>query len=91
MTELKAHLSEYVRAARAGEEIIVTDRGKPIAKLGPVSVPAPGEARALDLIRAGLARPARRPIPHDFWTRPRPQDPQSRVLAALIEERAEGR
>ncbi len=31
--ELKAHLSEYVGKAAAGERIIVTDRGKPVAQL----------------------------------------------------------
>ena len=91
IAKLKAHLSEYVDAARAGEEIIVTDRNRPVARLCPVNVPVRGEARLLELIRAGLARPAVRPLPRDFWTRRRPHDPQSRVLAALIEERAEGR
>jgi prevent-host-death family protein len=33
--ELKAHLSEYVARAAAGEEIVVTDRGRPIARLVP--------------------------------------------------------
>jgi prevent-host-death family protein len=31
--ELKAHLSEYIRAARDGEEIIITERGKDAAML----------------------------------------------------------
>ncbi|WP_420445945.1 type II toxin-antitoxin system Phd/YefM family antitoxin [Candidatus Poriferisodalis sp.] len=31
--ELKAHLSECVRRAAAGEHIIVTDRGRPVAQL----------------------------------------------------------
>ncbi len=31
--ELKAHLSEYVGKAAAGEHIVVTDRGKPVAQL----------------------------------------------------------
>lgn len=31
--ELKAHLSEYVRKAVGGELILVTDRGRPVAKL----------------------------------------------------------
>ncbi len=31
--ELKAHLSEYVGKAAEGENIIVTDRGKPVAQL----------------------------------------------------------
>jgi len=31
--ELKAKLSEYVSAAAGGEEVIVTDRGRPVARL----------------------------------------------------------
>jgi prevent-host-death family protein len=31
--ELKAHLSEYVRKAAGGELILVTDRGRPVARL----------------------------------------------------------
>ena len=88
---LKAHLSEYIDAVRAGEEVIVTDRNKPVARLCPVSVPARGEARLIELVRAGLVRPATRPLPRTFWRQRRPRDPQSQVLAALLEERAEGR
>ena len=33
--ELKARLSEYVERARAGEMVVVTDRGKPVAELKP--------------------------------------------------------
>jgi prevent-host-death family protein len=33
--ELKAKLSEYVAAAAAGEDIVVTDRGRPVARLVP--------------------------------------------------------
>ena len=31
--ELKAKLSEYVSRAASGEEIVVTDRGRPVARL----------------------------------------------------------
>lgn len=34
--ELKAKLSSYVRRAAAGEHITVTDRGRPIAMIGPL-------------------------------------------------------
>lgn len=34
--ELKAKLSSYLQRAAAGERITVTDRGRPIATLGPV-------------------------------------------------------
>jgi prevent-host-death family protein len=33
--ELKARLSEHLRRAQAGERLVVTDRGRPIATLGP--------------------------------------------------------
>jgi prevent-host-death family protein len=34
--ELKARLSAYLKRAAAGEMITVTDRGRPVAVLGPV-------------------------------------------------------
>jgi len=34
--ELKLHLSEYLARVRKGEVVTVTDRGKPIARIGPV-------------------------------------------------------
>ncbi len=36
IAELKAHLSEYVRAAQAGQEVIIKDRNTPIARLTPL-------------------------------------------------------
>jgi len=33
--QLKAHLSEYVRRAEAGETVMVTDRGREVARLAP--------------------------------------------------------
>jgi prevent-host-death family protein len=47
IAELKAHLSDYVRAAQKGKEFIVKDRDTPVAKLIP-----------LDPSLAGLPRPA---------------------------------
>jgi len=89
---LKAHLSRYLKAVQAGEQIIITDRGKPVALLGPVRVDKRGnQTRMAELIRAGLARPPLQKLPEDFWELPRPDDPQGASLAALIDERAEGR
>jgi prevent-host-death family protein len=88
---LKARLSEYVDAAKAGEEVLVTDRNTPVARLGPITVPARGDAHLMGLIRAGLAKPAGHALPREFWQRPRPLDPKARGRAALLEERAKGR
>lgn len=34
---LKAQLSAYIAKARAGERIVITDRGEAVAELGPLS------------------------------------------------------
>ena len=47
--ELKARLSAYLRRAREGETILVTDRGRVVAELG-----APGRASASPLIPGRL-------------------------------------
>lgn len=58
--ELKNRLSEYVSLVRAGEEILVTDRGEVVAELRPPesrharAEPYPELAR---LIRQGRIRP----------------------------------
>ncbi|MBI3998315.1 MAG: type II toxin-antitoxin system prevent-host-death family antitoxin [Armatimonadetes bacterium] len=91
MASLKARLSEFLDAVRAGEEVIVTDRGRPVARLVPVGAAGRDDARLSRLIRAGLAKPPVRKLPKDFWTMRRPADPHGRALTALTEERAEGR
>jgi prevent-host-death family protein len=37
--DLKASLSRYLGRVRAGETIVVTDRGRPVARLVPVAIP----------------------------------------------------
>ena len=34
--DLKAHLSEYIARVREGENLIVTDRGTPVARIEPL-------------------------------------------------------
>src|SRR4029453_3558538 len=53
--ELKNRLSEYIRHVRAGESVLVTDRGEVVAELTP---PGPG-ATAGDLPRVLLGRAGR--------------------------------
>jgi prevent-host-death family protein len=46
--EAKNRLSELVERAARGEEIVITRRGEPLARLMPPRAPdAPGQARAL--------------------------------------------
>lgn len=58
LRELKNRLSEYVRLVRAGEVILVTDRGEVVAELRPPGGPPapPGiPPGLLELARRGLA------------------------------------
>jgi prevent-host-death family protein len=55
--ELHDRLSEYLEKVEQGEEIVVTRRGKPIAKLSKVGSPRPLE----ELERRGLVRWPKRP------------------------------
>ncbi|HEX2152026.1 MAG TPA: type II toxin-antitoxin system prevent-host-death family antitoxin [Stellaceae bacterium] len=57
---LKNKLSEYMRAAASGETIVVTDRGRPVAEIGPPSVKA--ETWRERGIREGWLTPAKRPF-----------------------------
>ena len=78
--ELKARLSEYLKLARGGRRIVVTDRGREIAALGPVS----DERRTLEsLIASGNLR----------WTGKKPTGLKGvrasgkSVSAAVVEDR----
>jgi prevent-host-death family protein len=55
--ELKNRLSEVVRAVKAGEHVLVTDRGTVVAELVP-----PGRPSRDPSIPAGLARLAERGV-----------------------------
>lgn len=55
--QLRSRLSEYLRRAREGEDVIVTQRGRPIARLTAVG----WDARRQQLMREGLIAPARLP------------------------------
>jgi len=51
--ELKAKLSEYLRRVKAGETIIVTERGKTIGQITPVQPTV--EKRMKALVESGVA------------------------------------
>ena len=61
VAELRQNLSRYLRRVEQGERLLVTDRNRPVAELGP----PPSAGSALDrLIAEGrVARPARRGLP----------------------------
>ncbi len=92
VSKLKANLSEYLARVKAGEEVIVTERGKPIAKIVPLRRDqAEVPPHLLEMARAGLIRLGSGKFPKGFWKIPHPPDPTGAVLKALLEERESGR
>lgn len=63
--ELKNRLGRYLRQVRTGETILVTERGRPVAELRPLSPAALDlDARLGELAAEGLIRlPTRRKSP----------------------------
>jgi prevent-host-death family protein len=91
VSKLKASLSEYLRRVKAGEEVLVSERGRPIAKLIPVTGRDALPDHLAEMARQGLVRVGSRRLSRAFWSLPRPKDPKGRVLGALLEEREQGR
>ena len=74
VTELRAHLSDWLDRARAGGEVVITDRGIPVARLTAVD-----SAGALERLTAeGVIGKATAPRPVAAGRpRPRPRRPVS--------------
>jgi prevent-host-death family protein len=95
---LKANLSSYLLRVKAGNEVVITDRGLPVAKIVPLPRCEEDNSRERRLMKAGLLIPAKGKLP--AWLL-QPRTAQSRetgkpgagasVLEALLEERREGR
>lgn len=91
VSTLKATLSACLAKVKAGGEVLVIERGKPIAKLVPLSKVNRENDTLRDLARAGLIRVGTGKLPTKFWKLPRPKDPKSRGLKALLADRSKGR
>lgn len=91
VSRLKASLSEYLAKVKAGEEILVTERGRSVAKLVPIESREGIPEQLLDLERRGIVRiRGRGRVSDEFFSRPKPKDPEGLVLKALLEEREQG-
>ena len=87
VAKVKARLSEYLARVRAGNDVLITEHERPIAKIVPVS----SEREELaELERQGLIRVGTMKLPKGFLDLPRPKADAS-VTEALLDERREGR
>lgn len=93
ITEAKNNLSALIDRVKGGTPVLIVDRGRPVARLEPVSTfRSDDEGRLARLVRGGVVRPARTLVPKSVFTSrpPRPKGSASGVRA-LIDERREGR
>lgn len=92
ISKLKASLSEFLTKVKKGEEVLITERGKPIAKIIPLDRnDSKVSARLMTLERAGLVKIGKGEIPDSFWKLPRHKDKKGLALKTLLQERNEGR
>jgi prevent-host-death family protein len=92
ITDAKNGLSALIDRVRAGESILITDRGRPVARLEPVTSLGDADGRLLRLERSGAIRIGKGgpPIAEILRPGPRVADGASAV-DALLAERREGR
>jgi prevent-host-death family protein len=94
ITEAKNQLSALIDRVRHGETIVITDRGRPVARLVSALTEAieDPEGRLARLERRGGLRLATSPPPRAVILQklPRTRTPAG-VLEALLDERREGR
>jgi prevent-host-death family protein len=81
VSDFRAHLSEWLQRAREGQEVVVTDRGLPVARLLGIDATALLERLTAEGV---ISRPDRatRPVASG---RPRPR--ARRSVAALVSEK----
>jgi len=90
VSKLKASLSEYLRRVKAGEEVLVTERGRPIAKLCPATTSQTLSQHLADMEKQGLVKLGSGNLPRGFWELPRPKDPKGLTVKAVLAEREKG-
>jgi prevent-host-death family protein len=90
VANLKARLSRYLRLVKTGEEILITERNVPVAKIVPVGQLGSDLGSLRDLEHQGLLRLGSGRLPKGFWKLPRGKDPKAAVRRAAREERDRG-
>ena len=89
IADLKNNLSAYLEQVRHGEEVIVKDRNRPVARLMPLTAGEDLDAEEAELVAAGLMRLPTAEIPEDFWKMPAPRVSMDKIIAAIQADRDE--
>jgi prevent-host-death family protein len=90
ISEAKNNFSALIDRVKAGSSVLIVDRGRPVARLEPVS--GSEDDRLVRLVRDGVVRPARVAVTRAAWASapPRPK-PGTSALQVLLDERRDAR
>ena len=92
ITDAKNRLSSLIDLVRAGESVVITDRGRAVATIEPIGSVSDPTGRLLRLQRAGLVRLGNAAPPLDLLRTPPPAlTSGASAVVALLDERRTGR
>ena len=94
ITEAKNNLSALIDGVKGGSAVLIVDRGRPVARLEPVTTGLETErdGRLLRLVRDGIVRPRRAAPPRTLFSQQPPcAKAGASAVKALLEERREER
>jgi len=93
ISEAKNNLSALIDRVKGGSPVLIVDRGRPVARLEPVSgAGSADEDRLARLVREGLVRPARGEAPKALIAAKPPRGKKGASgVRALLDDRREGR
>jgi prevent-host-death family protein len=92
ITEAKNNFSALIDSVQGGSPVLIVDRGRPVARLEPVTALRPDDdSRLARLVRDGIVRPARRAVRDLSATKPARLKKGASAVRALIDERRDGR
>jgi prevent-host-death family protein len=91
IADFKARLSAFLDVVKEGQEVIITERGRPIAQVTAVRGSRHDAAHRDQLIRSNQMKPPAQGLPKDLLTRSLPADVEGHVMTSLLDERNEGR
>ncbi len=83
VSELQRNLGLYLEKVKDGDEIIIEEENKVIARI------LPFETEEDRLVAGGLMSLPKKELTEDFWETDAPEIPQERIVGAIRNERDE--